>query len=385
MSEGAPPTPPESEPPPWWHLHLWQITPLRDVLWIVLVGFLLWFAYFLRGIFTPVLVALVLAYLFHPLLERSERRWRLPRPLTVAALVTTLIVVTTGLISWFGPLFVTQVTELASSAPTYLSDLAAEYDLKTGNIKQEVQKVATQMQEDAVGLILDNVRRLLAGTSRAAGIIGTIIGTGTYIAIVGVLIPTFFVVFSLWMDNIIAFFDQFLPESRRAEARRIIGEMDRTVSAFFRGRVIVALLLGVLMTVAWNPWLADVPYYLLLGPLAGLLSIIPYAAVLAWMLALSLKALELGAIDGGINLWDVVLWPTIAYGVVQFLEGWFLTPWIQGRELDLHAVTVLLVVLIGGAVGGLFGLLLCVPIAACGKILLNEVVVPRARRWAQEH
>lgn len=58
--------------------------------------------------------------------------------------------------------------------------------------------------------------------------------------------------------------------------------------------------------------------------------------------------------------------------LVAFLEGWILTPWIQSHTMELSALTILLAMLFGGAIGGILGLLAAIPIAACAKIVLDE-------------
>jgi predicted PurR-regulated permease PerM len=80
--------------------------------------------------------------------------------------------------------------------------------------------------------------------------------------------------------------------------------------------------------------------------------------------------------DSGSGWLAIVVWPSVTYLAVQFVENWILTPWIQSQSLDLSVLTVMIVVLIGGAVGGFFGLLLAIPAAACVKILLEEYVLP---------
>jgi predicted PurR-regulated permease PerM len=82
-------------------------------------------------------------------------------------------------------------------------------------------------------------------------------------------------------------------------------------------------------------------------------------------------------------LW-IALWPTVAYLVAQFLDSWLITPIIQARSSNLTAVTIIIVVLVGGAMGGLYGLLLAIPVAACVKILGKEVLIPHLHQWAQE-
>ena len=59
----------------------------------------------------------------------------------------------------------------------------------------------------------------------------------------------------------------------------------------------------------------------------------------------------------------IIVWPTVAYFVVQLLEGWLLTPWIESKSMQMSAVAILIVVLLGGAIGGLYGLLLAIPLA----------------------
>jgi predicted PurR-regulated permease PerM len=132
---------------------------------------------------------------------------------------------------------------------------------------------------------------------------------------------------------------------------------------------------------------ADVPYWFLLGIGTGLLTIVPYLSLIGWPLAILLKYLDMVTASGASAVaWlPVAVWPTVAYLAVQFIESWVLTPWIQSQSTDMSAVTVLIVVFIGGAVGGMYGLLLAIPIAACIKILFQELILPKLERWAAEH
>jgi predicted PurR-regulated permease PerM len=59
--------------------HLWDMAAVREIFWIGLAAFLVWFGYELRGVFTPVLVALLLAYLVNPLVGGAVCRWHIPR------------------------------------------------------------------------------------------------------------------------------------------------------------------------------------------------------------------------------------------------------------------------------------------------------------------
>jgi len=148
--------------------------------------------------------------------------------------------------------------------------------------------------------------------------------------------------------------------------------MDDAVSGFFRGRLAIALGSAVLYSLAWA--FTGIRYWFLLGLITGILTIIPYASLIGWPLAIALKYLDvLSSNAGGFDLMTIVIWPSLAYLLVQFIESWLLTPWVQSQSMDMNAVTVLIV---------FYGLLLAIPIAACLKILAQELVLPRLARTA---
>jgi predicted PurR-regulated permease PerM len=158
--------------------------------------------------------------------------------------------------------------------------------------------------------------------------------------------------------------------------------MDAAIGDFFRGRIVVSLVMGILLSAGW--FLAGVPYWFFLGMLTGLLNIVPYLSAISWPIAIVLTYVEgmSGSSGQTIGLIDAVAWPSAVYIAVQLLENWVLTPWIQSGQTNMNAAAILLVVFIGGALAGVWGLLFAIPVAACIKILLEEVVLPRLRDWA---
>jgi predicted PurR-regulated permease PerM len=160
--------------------------------------------------------------------------------------------------------------------------------------------------------------------------------------------------------------------------------MDQAVGGYFRTRLTIALVMGVMYAIGWG--IAGVPYWLLIGMLAGLLGIIPYATTFAWIIAMLMRFLELEAgITNSSDALTVFLWPTLVFAIVQACDDWFLTPWLQGSQLNMSFVTIILAVLVGGAIAGLLGMLLAVPAAACLRILWAEVVKPELIRFAESH
>jgi predicted PurR-regulated permease PerM len=366
----------------WTALHLWQIQPVRDCLWIVVVAFLVWAGYQLRSIFMPVLIALGLAYLASPLVDLAQRRWRIPRPAAISLILIVAILTLAALAAWLGPLLVDQLTKFAESAPGYLKRLAErEFD----RASEPLGTLADELQARP----LNALGTAVSATSRAFGFVGNVVSATVYFIVSTLLIPIYFFVFSWRFHPLLRNLERFLPEDQHDRVLGIVNQMHQAVSAFLRARVAIAVTASVFYGLGWSPLLTDVPYWLVLGLLTGALSLIPYAAGAGWLIALLLKFLEMSFADNagpeaaGLTRWILGLGgPTIVFLVGQFLEGWILTPWLQGASLDLNAVTVLIAVLVGGAVGGLYGLMLAVPLTACAKILLQELALPRLTAWA---
>ncbi|MGC3974513.1 MAG: AI-2E family transporter [Nitrospira sp.] len=112
--------------------HVWEITPIRDLLWLGGILFLLWFGYYLRGVFTPVLIALLLAYLVNPLVRRAEADWHIPRPVTISMVLLVSALLLGGLVTWLGPLLTEQVQSFAERVPGYLQSIAKQVPCHIG-------------------------------------------------------------------------------------------------------------------------------------------------------------------------------------------------------------------------------------------------------------
>jgi predicted PurR-regulated permease PerM len=116
----------------------------------------------------------------------------------------------------------------------------------------------------------------------------------------------------------------------------------------------------------------------------GVFSLVPYLSVVGLPIAVALLAVDQLAIPEADRLswlW-ILLGPSLVYGIVQFLEGYVLIPLIAGKATDLDPVSIFVAVLAGAAMGGVYGMLLSIPVAACLKIWLREVAMPRLRAWS---
>ena len=196
--------------------------------------------------------------------------------------------------------------------------------------------------------------------------------------------------FSLSYPKIIAGLWELVPDANKERFGYLVGRMDAAVSGFVRGRILICGTMALVYGVGWT--IFGVPYALILALITGVLGLIPYAAVGTLPIACLLLVLDLQhggesfwyhSSDGTIRYWAVIALPLIIFGIAQLLDDYVLTPIIQGKATNLDMVSVVVAVIAGGALAGLYGMLLAIPVAACLRILIVEVFVPYLRAWSK--
>jgi predicted PurR-regulated permease PerM len=169
---------------------------------------------------------------------------------------------------------------------------------------------------------------------------------------------------------------EHLPGAHRPRIERIVREIDETMRAFFRGRIIVVLIVTAATTVVYLAF--GVPYAVLLGFISGLGVLIPYFSIVAgWA-----PALLLMLISG--NSWGAIVGMSVCFHAIQIIEQYVLTPKLLGDAVELHPVTVLVGVFVMGSLFGIVGALLAVPLTAIAKTLGKEFVLPYFRSLAAD-
>lgn len=424
--------------PDWSTLHLWQIQPLRDALVLLAVFGLLWLGYKLSVVTAPILLALTLAYLFEPILARLARvRW-LNRP------AAALIIIIAAAIAVVGPLtlavsfglvqgvqavekltnrvvmlrqsvdepdnqdyytslptgawrqvrdyFVSidpttdappDAAEKAAPAPSNPQRPMAEAELAFDRLKRQAATWAlTWLREHSDGIAKEVGRRVLgAGAGAVKGVISAVTSVG-YLLFASLLTAFFFFFFSSSFGKVSQFWRKLIPDRHRDQVVYLVGRMDRVISAFVRGRVTIALILAVVYTMGY--WIIGVPAPLIFGPLVGLVSLAPYmSGVIGVPGAMLLMLLSPSSVEWQTNWWWIAFAPVGVLMVGQVLDDYVLTPIIQGKGTDMDMPTILFASIAGGVLGGFYGVLLAIPVAACLKILITEVVWPKFQDWSE--
>ena len=403
--------------------HLWEIQAIRDVLLIAGGLSLLWLGYALSSITIPLLMALLLAYLVEPLVEGLGQRG-VSRSRAAAWFVGLFGVLVVGLLALVLPLIVGQTLRLVddvesgdmqrrvlrvesilpeqAAAPLQRlamllpgeatldaeSDLIAaegevpSTDADADSLEMQIQRIVQQelaSQSDDAVLQQEGLRAAGAALTSAWSVLVAIVDAGFLLF----LIPFYFYFLVLWYPEVVRFGAQLVPRDNREAIFSLLQEMDDVVSGFVRGRLLVSFIMGLMFSVGW--WLVDVPYAFVLGMTTGALSTVPFVGGLGAPIAIGLAVLarlELPEVERA-AWWMPLALPAAVFALVSAIEGWVLLPLIAGRATRLDPVTIVVAVLAGGALLGVYGMLLAIPLAACLKILVIRVVLPRLRAWTR--
>ncbi|MBN1756693.1 MAG: AI-2E family transporter [Chitinispirillaceae bacterium] len=137
------------------------------------------------------------------------------------------------------------------------------------------------------------------------------------------------------------------------------------VQAFIRGQLIDALSVGVMTSVGLA--IAGLPYFLVIGIIAGLGNLIPYLGPVIGFIPALIVLLVSPAGFSTIGLIKII----VVFVMVQFLEGTFIYPIAVGKSVNLHPLVVIIGVTVGGILGGVVGMLIVIPIICVMKVTLE--------------
>lgn len=306
-------------------------------------------------------VALFLALGLDPIVSRIERR--LPRPAAVAIVVIVVLLAFAGIVLAIVPVLVKQISNLVQSAPQVVDDvMASEW------YRQLTAQFGSNF-DDAVASAL----KFLQDPSNIGQIGGGLVAVGAGIAggvtgITIVLILTLYFMGSLRGMKRLAV--RFVPAYQRPRFRELLEDVSGAVGRYVIGQMSLALINGVLSLIMLSIIRAPLPALLALIAFIG--SLIPLVGTLSASIVISLACL--------IESPTTALIAAIYYLVYMQIEAYVLSPRIMSRAVAVPGALVVIAAVAGGALGGVLGALVAIPIAASLIIIVQKVVFPAQDR-----
>jgi predicted PurR-regulated permease PerM len=310
---------------------------------------LLWTLDKVSRVLIPFGTVYLLAYLLNPLVERLEDRYQVPRwipSLAITGLVVGLFVL---FILILAPNIANQMQALSDRVLDTIQQLRAWLEASTmldtleGAGLLQKQEVIAQAQ----AFVKEQAGRLPGALEGLASSLGSFLGIVTLLALVPVIL---FYTLKDYPRVQTALVDLFPTAGGR---RDYLVEAGSIVGRYFRGQLLISTIATVNVSVLL--FLFDIPFWLLIGLLAGILNLIPQIGALITMVIGALVALILGSWAKAIIVVAVLLGESL-------LEQSVLTPNILSYQVGLHPLLVLFSLLIFGTLLGIFGLLIAVPV-----------------------
>ena len=278
---------------------------------------------------------------------------RLPRWAAVTAVLIAAMAVLAGSLAAAIPPLLQQAHQFINEAPHYIQRVD-DHSSWIGRLNDRfhVQQRITETVNSSGGPVL--AQAVKAGTE--------VFGALADLLVVAVLT----IYFLVDLPRIRATLYRLVPHSRRPRAILIGDEVYAKVGAYVFGNIVISVVAGVATFI----WLVifGVPYPLLLGIFVALLDLIPFGSTVAGFIVAAV-ALTVSA--------PIAIATLAFYLVFRLAEDYLLVPKIIGRAVNVPAVATLLAVLVGGALLGIVGALVAIPIAAAIQLCAQEILFPR--------
>ncbi len=352
--------------------------------WVRLGGLVLLLAglgalvYCLGGVVTPFAAAFAIAYLLNPLVNGMERfferdiaksrlaRGRLhPRTASVGILVVGLVVVVVLAVVIVAPVVYHQVADTVAKVPSYAKTVRERVEPWVQRLNLRYPEESEQIREQLErGLKENNVAIVARVTSVLRATFSNLLSF--VLAVLNLVVIPIFAIYLLYdMNRIRHGMGELVPGRYRPYVGTRMREVDALLSAWVRGQLTVAFMLGIFYAIGLTA--CGVPMGLLVGFVIGFFNLVPF---MSYVLGLPI-ALLLSVIDNQSLARAIAVVAVFSFG--QFVEGNFITPRIVGDKLGLHAVVIMLAVLIGGTLFGFTGMLLALPVTAALSVFWADL------------
>ena len=336
---------------------------------LLLFGAVLWILGKVWLVIPPIVIAIAIIYMLNPVVTRLHARG-MARWLGSCLSYIVLMGVLTLIGFLVIPSITAQAGQLADDFPTIYEDLVAD-----------LQGFAEDLGFS--NLDLPSYEELKDGLSGDGGFLDGKLGR-----ITDLTLSVLEALFLLLIAPVIAFYllidlpkvrakiVSLIPERQRVEVIYVARELGLAVGGFLRGQLLVAAIVGVMTSFGF--WAVGLPFWLLIGMIAGFLNIIPFVGpwvggTLGVMVALATRDLQTAA------------WAGLVALIVQQIDNHFVSPTVLRATVRIHPAMIILGLVLGASLGGFWGVVLAVPVMSSVKIIGGHLWHTRVlgESWSQ--
>lgn len=324
----------------------------------------------------PFFIALLLAYLFNPVVEFFQKKFAIKNRVfaVVLALSYSLLLILLA-IALLSPILEAEVNQAMDLINSYYN--VGEFQNKVSeNIQKilarvmESEKVQEILNSENFGemgqLIWDWSKRFLSGIGGILGLLVTIISVGLYL---------FFIL--IYFREIEGSWAQLIPRRYRKLVTSLVVDVEEGMRAYFRSQTRIVLIVALLFAIGFS--IVGLPLAIVFGVFVGFLNYVPYLQLVGLLPAVLLAFLK--SVETGQPFWIPLLAVLAVFAVVQLIQEILLIPKIMGNLTGLNPAIILLSLSVWGGMLGIVGMIIALPFTTLlisyykRYVLKNEKVI----------
>ncbi len=313
-------------------------------------------------LFFPILISGILYYMTYPLVDWLHGK-KIPRWLAIFIVYILIIGILSLIAVTIFPVIQEEVRKLQEDIPAMIG---------------EVEEILMDLEERGVlpyleyreDLNIENLARQFTGTiqeysGQIIDSIGAVIDFFTHLFTILVMVPflLFFMLKEKGSPVINNVLTRFVPQNHLPKIHRALSELNKAMSSYVQGIGIVCLSVGILVYIGYS--IIGLNYSLILALFAMITNIIPFLGPFIG----AIPGVIVGALDSPLMMLKVIAVIVVA----QQLESLFISPQVMGRKLHMNPLTIIILVMVAGRMGGFLGIILAVPTFTILKIIASHV------------
>ena len=343
-----------------------EIKSFKFIYWLIIAIFMFLFIFLLVKLFplygtffsflwkliSPFIVACFIAYLLYPIIERLHQH-HIKKPYAILLIYLMFFGGTAYLIYRLYPAIILQLRDLNEHIPelirmyeNIISNLYESTSFLPEAVHDQIDQIITKLEKTLEEIIA----KLLSGFTKIIDIVFII-----------TIIPVLVFYFLKDYHKIKQVIKLIIPIKYHQKTSKLLHAIDERLGNYIRGQLLVSLFVSFTSLLVFH--FLEIKYALLLAIIMGLTNVIPYFGPI-------IGAVPVIAITVTVST-KLVLIVIVSIIIIQIIESNFLSPYIVGKSINIHPVTIIFALLLGGQLSGVLGMLLAVPILT----ILKEIVI----------
>lgn len=325
---------------------------IRSLTWVAIAVAIWAVLTVLAPVLMPFVLAAVMAYALHPLVEKLHDR-RLPRWLGAGLAIAMLMLVVLAVMLLIVPVITKQLPLLKEQVPALLDRVNDSLVPLAARFGIDLQIDVAQVREWLRDLVTGHEQELINGLLSSLRIGGSALG-----AVFGNLILTPIVAYYLLLDwtGLVERSKRLIPPRWLPSVQSFLDETDEVLGQYLRGQLLVMGVLAVFYTVGLA--LVGLKLALPIGVFTGLAVFVPYLGFgLGLVMGILAAVLQFQSVAG-------VAMVGAVYAIGQVAESMYVTPRLLGERIGLHPIAVIFALMAFGHLFGFVGVLIALPASA---------------------